>query len=216
MPHEETGIPGEVTAHRDAKIPEKQMPTIRQSLRANLLPEERLLGLFASWRLRRAIGVLVVTDRRLLTLGEQDKGMPVVDEVYRSTLVKLHVEREKLLSSGRLVAETENGMVGLGRLDYATDGSTFLALDDVMARTMGASGMPVIPVPGQEGPAQRRPGVSAPSDGPVDGPPVQGSAPGTHPLVAHLQSLADLHERGALTDAEFAAAKARLLSNPEG
>ncbi|PZU47156.1 MAG: hypothetical protein DI571_04620, partial [Arsenicicoccus sp.] len=32
-----------------------------------------------------------------------------------------------------------------------------------------------------------------------------------HPLVAQLRGLADLHQRGALSDAEFAAAKARVL-----
>lgn len=207
MRDDETGIRGESTAYRDSKVQEKWMPTIRQTLRLHMLPEEQLLGLFASWRLRRATAVLVVTDRRLLTLGDQEKGMPVMDEVYRSSLIRLHVERDKMLTSGKLVAETENGMVGLGTLDYASDGSTFQGLDAVMARTADVSGMPVIPVPGQERDGQPRPGVSAPSDGPTPGSP--------HPLVAHLQSLADLHRSGALTDEEFAAAKAKLLANPD-
>lgn len=207
MRDDETGIRGESTAYRDSKVQEKWMPTIRQTLRLHMLPEEQLLGLFASWRLRRATAVLVVTDRRLLTLGDQEKGMPVMDEVYRSSLIRLHVERDKMLTSGKLVAETENGMVGLGTLDYASDGSTFQGLDAVMARTVDSAGMPVIPVPGTQGERQRRPGVSPPSDGPAPDSP--------HPLVAHLQSLADLHGSGALTDEEFAAAKAKLLANPD-
>lgn len=201
------GIRGEVTAYRDSKVPDKLMGPLRQSLRINLLPGEELLGLFASYRLRRAITTLVVTDRRLLTLGDVDKGMPVVDEVDRSSITALHVEREKMLSSGRLVAETQLGPVSLGTLDYAGDGSTFLGLDEVLSRGTVQAGMPVIPVPGHRG------------DGPVqDGVPVQAGAAAreTHPLVAHLRALADLHERGALTDEEFAAAKARLLERPGG
>lgn len=214
---EETGILGESTAYRDSKVPDRHMATIRQSLRVNLLRDEELLGLFAAYRFSRAITVLVVTDRRLLTLGSPETGMPVVDEVFRSAVTSLHVEREKLLSSGKVVAQTQAGPVHLGTLDYKADGSTFLGLDEVMARAPRPGGMPVIPVPGQRaalvGVDDGTP-VSPPLPG--DGPGAPAQAGGTHPLVAHLTALADLHERGALTDEEFVAAKARLLESPEG
>lgn len=215
----ETGVRGESTAYRDSKVPKRTMAILRQALRVHMLPGEELLGLFSAYRFRRSITMLVVTDRRLLTLGEMDKGMPIVDEVFRSTVTSLHVEREKVLTSGRVVAETEDGQVNLGTLEFAHDGSTFLGLDQVLARTReAADGMPVIPVPGHVRSTEL-------SDSPVDaqapggerGVPAAASAPGsTHPLIAHLSALADLHERGALTDEEFAAAKARLLERPEG
>lgn len=217
MQHE-TGVPGESTAYRDSKVPKRTVPILRQVLRVHLLPGEELLGLFSAYRFRRSITMLVVTDRRLLTLGEMDKGMPIVDEVFRSTVTSVHVEREKVLTAGRVVAETEDGQVNLGTLEFANDGSTFLGLDEVLARRTTASGMPVIPVPGHV----RSP---EPSDGPVGAPapgdeqavPGAAGAPAaTHPLIAHLSALADLHERGALTDEEFAAAKARLLESRDG
>jgi len=37
--------------------------------------------------------------------------------------------------------------------------------------------------------------------------------PGSPELTARLKELADLHDSGALTDAEFAAAKAKLLGS---
>lgn len=221
-----TGILGEGTAYRDSKVPDKLMGPLRHSLRVHLLPGEELLGLFAAWRLRRPITTLVVTDLRLLTLGEVDKGLPVVDEVDRAAVTDLHVERTKLLSSGRVSAETHLGSISLGTLDYAGDGSTFLGLDEVLARDVSDAGLPVIPVPGpvdaagQTG-APGQQGPAGPADtpvlsGPQDGPPVEDVSPDGrgHPLITHLTALADLHERGALTDEEFTAAKARLLQSP--
>jgi hypothetical protein len=69
--------------------------------------------------------------------------------------------------------------------------------------------MPVIPTHGLGGragaePVEDRPGPAAP-----------GTATSTHPLVVHLTALAQLHQRGALTDEEFVAAKARLLADPD-
>ena len=37
------------------------------------------------------------------------------------------------------------------------------------------------------------------------------AAPETSPMIDQLNQLATLHEQGVLTDAEFAAAKAKLL-----
>lgn len=212
---DETGIPGESTAYRDSKVPKRYLPTIRQALRQHLLPGEQLLGLFTVWRLRRSVTLLVVTDRRLLTLGEREKGLPIVDEVYRSKVTALSVEREKVFSSGTIVAETAEGRTNLGVLDYAPDGSTFLEFDRVLATQVGP-GMQVIPVPGQQEWSGSVPRDEVP---PVDVPSPTGTGQetgGTHPLVTQLQALAELRERGALTEDEFAAAKARLLGGAEG
>lgn len=38
------------------------------------------------------------------------------------------------------------------------------------------------------------------------------SQPGAHDLIAELKDLSDLHQSGALSDDEFAAAKTRLLA----
>lgn len=214
-PRAETGVPGEGTAYRDSKVPKRHLPTIRQALRQHLLPGEQLLGLFTVWRLRRSVTLLVVTDRRLLTLGEREKGLPIVDEVDRSTVTALTVEREKAFSTGTVVAETAEGRSNLGVLDYASDGSTFLGLDRVLATEVG-SGMQVIPVPGQQGWSGGAPRDTVPPVG-VPSPPAVGmETGGTHPLVAQLQALAELREGGALTEEEFVAAKARLLGSAEG
>jgi hypothetical protein len=41
------------------------------------------------------------------------------------------------------------------------------------------------------------------------------SPSGTENLIADLKDLGDMHESGSLSDAEFAAAKARLLAAPD-
>lgn len=45
-------------------------------------------------------------------------------------------------------------------------------------------------------------------------PPQQYAAPAQDDLTAKLQQLADLHNKGVLTDEEFAAAKQKLLTGP--
>lgn len=217
---DETGILGESTAYRDSKVPKRHLPTIRVALRQHLLPDEQLLGLFTVWRLRRSVSLLVVTDRRFLTLGDREKGMPVVDEVYRSEVTALKVEREKTFSSGTVVAETGEGRTHLGVLDYAADGSTFLGLDEVLARDAGRpDGMQVIPVPGQQWSGAPPSDDALPARVPVPDPAGASSESeddAAHPLVRQLQALAALRRDGALTEAEFVAAKQKLLADEEG
>lgn len=199
-----TGI-GE--AYRDPRVPKRILPLAQQSLRLNLLPGEQVLGMFASMRMRRSITMLVVTDLRLVTLGDEHVGMPLVDEVLRADVTDVSVEKEKVFSAGAVTAHTAHGEVNLGTLNYGKD--TFIKLAEVLALpTRGA--MPVIPTYGSDGraggePSEDRPAGAAPT-----------AAKSTHPLVVHLTALADLYERGVLSDEEFAMAKARLLADPEG
>lgn len=193
--------------YRDPKVPKRLVPLAHQSIRLHLLPGERVLGMFSSMRMRRSITLLVVTDVRLLTLGDEHVGLPVVDEVLRADVTEVSIEREKVFSVGMVTARTRHGDVNLGTLNYGKQ--TFLKLEEILALpTSGA--MPVIPTSGPSG----RAGGEWLEDGPA------GAAPETprsaHPLVVHLTALADLHQRGALTDEEFTAAKARLLIDPEG
>jgi hypothetical protein len=58
--------------------------------------------------------------------------------------------------------------------------------------------------------AQLATGAAAMSFGPV-----HASAAGPEDPLDRLQKLADLHDRGALTDAEFAAEKAKILSESQ-
>ncbi|MGC5583739.1 SHOCT domain-containing protein [Ornithinimicrobium sp. W1665] len=211
MREQTSGWPVEDTAYVDPKV-QWLLPVARQSLRLNLLPGEQVLGVFPVTRFRRSVALLVVTDRRLLTLGDQHVGMPVVDEVDRARVTDVRIERQKVFSAGLVTAVTDEDEVNLGTLTFT--GQTFNRLEEVLART-GSGGMPVIPVvapplaggdredgsPQDDVPAPRPGGPRARSD---------------HPLVVHLAALADLHERGALTDEEFAAAKARLLADPQG
>lgn len=192
------------TAYRDPKVPKRVVPVALQSLRLNLLPGEQVLGLFAVTRLRRSVTMLVVTDRRLLTLGDEHVGLPVVDAVLRDEVTEVSVEKEKLFSTGAVVARTVDGEVGLGTLTYGR--STFNKLEEILA---AEPPMPVIPVqlPGAGG---AEPVEDVPPT------PAHGRPASTHPLVVHLNALADLHARGALTDEEFVAAKARLLADPDG
>ena len=189
-------LPGEGTAYRDKKVSKRTLRAARRSLALALQPGEQVQGLFVSWRIRRSISLLVVTDRRLLTLGDPSAGLPVVDDVPRSVVTELQVERVKTFSMGRVTAVTEDGPVGLGTLDYGPE--TFNGLDEAWARAAGPR-LPVIPTLGRPGPEP------PPHDEPVS------PEGGRHPLVAELESLARLHRSGALTDGEFAAAKARLL-----
>lgn len=210
MSSQTTGVHGEDTAYRDPKVSERVLPVARQSLRLNLLAGERVLGLFAISRFRRSVTLLVVTDLRLLTLGDQHVGMPVVDEVVRSGVTRVRIEREKVFSAGLVTAETREGEVDLGTLNYGPE--TFNKLEEVLANTHPAP-MLVIPT--------FVPGASARRETPQDGPGpwdhgAQGDQQSRHPLVVHLTALADLHERGALSEDEFAAAKARLLADPLG
>ncbi len=60
----------------------------------------------------------------------------------------------------------------------------------------------------QEGAAQAQPAPAAPPPAPVAAAP----APAEDDTITRLQKLADLHSSGALTDEEFAAAKAQVLA----
>lgn len=195
------------TPYVDEKVPRRLVPLAHQSLRLNLLPGERVLGMFASTRLRRSVTLLVVTDQRLLTLGDEHVGLPVVDDVLRADVRDVEIEREKVFSTGAVTARTVHGDVGLGTLVYGR--RTFNKLEEVLAlRTTGT--MPIIPTSGPGGRAGAEPVEDRPDPG------TAGAPRSTHPLVVHLTALADLHERGALSDEEFAAAKARLLADPDG
>ena len=55
--------------------------------------------------------------------------------------------------------------------------------------------------------AQQAPPQYAPAPAPAPAP----AAPAADPMFAELQQLADLHASGVLTDAEFSAAKAKVL-----
>lgn len=207
----------ERTPYVDKKVPKRQVPLARQSLRVILEPDEEIFGMFAVTRFRRSVSMLVITDRRLLTLGDEHVGMPLMDEVLRAEVREVTVEREKVWTTGLVTARTVHGDdMNLGTLTYGS--TTFLRLDEVLARPTGGS-MPTIPTPG----FGARPGLedgpdavtAASGPGPAQGPSARGSST-SHPLIAHLTALADLYDRGALTDAEFAAAKHRLLADPEG
>lgn len=200
----------EGTFYVDKKVPKRQVPLARQSLRTVLGPGEEVLGMFAVTRFRRSICLLVVTDRRLLTLGDEHVGLPLVDEVPRAEVGEVTIEREKLWTIGLVTARTVHGdAVNLGTLTY--NSSTFLRLDEVLARPTGGW-LPTIPTPGSD----VRPGLEDIDDRPAKSLSGHPGDSAHHPLVAHLTALAHLYDRGALTDDEFAAAKRRLLSDPEG
>ena len=69
-------------------------------------------------------------------------------------------------------------------------------------------------------PAQAPPPAPAyaPPPAPAYAPPAPAPAPAAAPsgIAAQLEQLAALRQQGALTDEEFAAAKARLLAGPTG
>ncbi|QFG68529.1 SHOCT domain-containing protein [Ornithinimicrobium pratense] len=196
----------ERTPYVDKKVPKRLVLLARQSLRTILGPGEEVHGMFSVTRFRRSVSMLVVTDRRLLTLGDEHVGAPLVDEVMRAEVREVTIEREKVWTTGLVTAHTVHGEeVNLGTLTYT--GSTFLRLDEVLARPTGGW-LPTIPTPGPGA----RPGVEDVDDVPVG--PGQGHS-SHHPLIAHLTSLADLYDRGALTEAEFAAAKRRLLTETQ-
>lgn len=202
------------TPFRDTKMPKRLVPVALHTLRLHQLPGEVVLGLFAVTRLRRSVTTLAVTNQRLITLGDEHVGLPVVDVVQRSEVDEVHVERTKMWSTGAVTAHTLAGEINLGTLTYGKH--TFNHFEEVLR--MPSHTLPVIPVnaPGDigESPGQGRIGSAPVEDGPVQPTPM-GMA-GTHPLIVHLNALADLHERGALTDAEFSAAKAKLLADPHG
>lgn len=210
-------MPEERTPYIDNKVPTRLVPIARQSLRLILAPGEELFGMFSVIRFRRSISLLVVTDRRLLTLGDEHVGAPLVDEVPRAEVREVVVEREKVWSTGLVTAHTVHGdKVNLGTLS-STSSTTFLSLEEVLARPTEPS-LPTIPTPGPDLPVGLEDGWDGPGTAPVDDAPAGPGAGGSprHPLVEHLTALADLHDRGALTDEEFATAKQRLLADPEG
>lgn len=200
------GMPGEDSAYRDPKVRKSLLKDIRSAMARSLLPGETVVGLFVAYRIRRSVAALVVTDQRLLALGDPSVGMPVVDEVDRGQVIEVTIERHKVFSTGTVVAITGQGEVNLGTLDYGKD--TFNKLEEVLAGR-SSTGMRLIPVP-----SARRPDHRPMDDGPApSSPPTSGPAAPQHPLVAQLGALADLHERGALTAEEFASAKAKLIAD---
>lgn len=206
------GSAGEAwTAYTDPRVSGRLLPSVHRAVRRHLREGERPTGLFAVTRLRRSVTVLVVTDLRLFTLGDDHAGLPMVDEVDRADLRALRVERGRLLSSGSVTASTGTGPVSLGTLVGGP--GTFDALEELVTGGPAAA-LPVIPTSRPDDPGPPRAGE--PHD------PVPPRAPGAddpavpHPLVGHLSALADLHRRGDLTDEEFATAKARLLADPPG
>ena len=62
----------------------------------------------------------------------------------------------------------------------------------------------------QQDPYQQDPYQQPPSYQQAPAPPPQ-AAPASSPMIDQLNQLADLHQRGVLTDDEFAAAKAKLF-----
>jgi hypothetical protein len=62
----------------------------------------------------------------------------------------------------------------------------------------------------QEGAAQAQPAPAEPPPAPA--PVAAAPAPADDDTITRLQKLADLHSAGALTDDEFAAAKAQVLA----
>lgn len=193
----------------DQKVPKRLVPLARQSLRMVLEPGEEIYGMFSVVRFRRSISLLVVTDRRLLTLGDEHVGLPLVDEVPRADVREVTIERDKVWTAGLVKAHTVHGEeVSLGSLNY-NNSSTFLRLDEVLARPTAAS-LPTIPTPG----LGARPGREDIEDL-RDLPATAGRETAEHPLIAQLTALADLYDRGALTGEEFTAAKGRLLAGPE-
>lgn len=146
----------ERTPYVDTKVPKRLVPLVRQSLRLILESDEQMFGLFAVVRIRRSISLLVVTDRRLLTLGDEHVSLPLVDEVRRADVREVTIERTKVWTAGLVTARTIHGEeVNLGVLNVV-DSSTFLRLEEVLARPTGPSTMPTIPTPGVEvGPGAR-------------------------------------------------------------
>jgi|SRR3954447_4339520 len=85
-----------------------------------------------------------------------------------------------------------------------------------MARTAAIAGTATAVSGGVSRRQQARAEASAPppapaADAPPPAAPVAAAAPGSEELIDQLGKLADLKAQGLLDDAEFAAAKARLL-----
>ena len=75
-------------AYLDTKVPVRVLPLVRQSLLANLQqPEEVVLGIFAVTRFRRAVSVLVVTDRPLEELADASAGAALLRDVVRAAAI---------------------------------------------------------------------------------------------------------------------------------
>ncbi|MCE1178565.1 MAG: SHOCT domain-containing protein [Micrococcales bacterium] len=170
-----------------------------RATQAHLVPGEGLIGLFRVVNFNPSMDYLAVTSRRLLGLSYlcekiNDRGSFALRDIWSVDLTdKGFVE---------VTAHPVDGTPGRGRsvtykLVESDDTAELLAClrrvrprGPLEAGTLGPAGDPVL------GPD----GADALADS---------STPGE--LAAALERIAGLHAGGALTDEEFAAAKARML-----
>lgn len=202
---------------------------IRVSVERLGLEGEEMIAVLGLVRVRSRVSTLVVTTRRLLTLGRAGDGFPVLELFAHDDVLGVHVERDSLLAQGHVRVRTAEQTRLLGALTPPGEARTYdifeRALEQAEQRRRrgpgpgpaGAdrpeSGQPVLPGPRM----QTIPVPGAPLSGAQDGP-VQDDMgqddvgeSSAAPLVAQLAELAGLHQDGALTDEEFSRAKARLL-----
>lgn len=104
----------------------KEREGIERALAGRFDTGEDAQAMYGITRLRRSVNVLIVTDRRLLTLGEARSGFPIVDSVIG--IRGFHLETAKMFSWGRLEVTTVDGVVGLGTLRSPV-GEDFVALE---------------------------------------------------------------------------------------
>lgn len=204
-------------------LPPENVPLIRLAVERTGAAGEEVLAVLGCVRARSEVSVLALTTRRLLTLGRPARDYPLVEEFFHGDGVEVQVERDSLLTRGRVRVRIADQVRVLGSLTPTGDDRAIAILDRGLAGVrlgesadrpaLPAPGMPTIPVPRPPagGPslddalADERPEDHAPAaDRPAD--------LGRHPLVAHLAELAGLHRAGFLTDEEFASAKARLVT----
>jgi Short C-terminal domain len=78
------------------------------------------------------------------------------------------------------------------------------------------AGQQLVTAAGPGGQAPGPPGVPAPSAAPARPPPAAAAAAGSEPpWISHLHQLAQLHDQGVLSDADFEAAKRRILEQEQ-
>ena len=164
--------------------------------------DEAALGVFAVSRLRRLVSYLVVTDRRLLTVGLRHQDHPVVDSVLHSVVEDVTLERRSTLRSGEVRTRDVDGVTTyLGCLDRSRGGAALDLFDAVVEEARsGTRAMTPIRTPA---PAEPQPsGHVAEAEGADDAGPT---------LLRQLTELGRLHREGLLTEEEFTTAKARVL-----
>ena len=204
---------------------------IRVSVERLDLEEEEMIAVLGLVRVRSRVSTLVVTTRRLLTLGRAGEGFPVLEQFAHDDVLGVHVERDSLLAQGHVRVRTAEQTRLLGALTPPGEARTYeifeRALEQVEQRRRRGPGPA-----GADRPESERPMLPGPrmQTIPVPGAPLSGAQDGpvqddvgesaAVPLVAQLAELAGLHRGGALTDEEFSRAKARLLggagATPQG